>query len=283
MPNTRFALLPDRGILAVSGDDRASFLQGLVSNDTTKLAPGRAMYAALLTAQGKYLHDFIMVEVPSHSRGDAIWLDAEAARIADLKRRLSIYKLRAKVAIEALPDLAVAAVFGGDLPDIAIPDPRLAELGGRVILPRDTLRQTLVGLGLTEAEFGEYDRLRLGLGVPDGGRDLIVDKSILLESGFDELHGVDWEKGCYIGQELTARTKYRGLIKKRLFPVRIDGAAPEPGTILTADGKEAGEMRSSLGDIGLALVRLENAEAPLSAGDATVRAIAPAWMRIESE
>ena len=283
MPNTRFALLPDRGILAVSGDDRASFLQGLVSNDTTRLAPGRAMYAALLTAQGKYLHDFIMVEVLPESGDAAIWLDAEAARIADLRRRLSMYKLRAKVAIEALPDLAVGAVFGGDLPEIAVPDPRLPELGGRVILPRDTLRQTLVGLGLAEAEFAEYDRLRLGLGIPDGSRDLIVDKSILLESGFDELHGVDWQKGCYIGQELTARTKYRGLIKKRLFPVRIDGPAPEPGTILTADGKEAGEMRSSLGDIGLALVRLENAAAPLVAGDTNVRAVAPAWMVTQAE
>jgi hypothetical protein len=278
MPNARFTLLPDRGVLAVSGDDRASFLQGLVSNDTTKLAPGRAMYAALLTAQGKYLHDFIMVE-----QGDTIWLDAEAARIADLKRRLSMYRLRSKVVIEELPNLAVAAVFGGDLPDIAVPDPRLPELGGRAILPRDTLRPTLAGLGLAEVEFAEYDRLRLGLGIPDGSRDLVVDKSILLEAGFDELHGVDWQKGCYIGQELTARTKYRGLIKKRLFPVRIDGAAPEPGTVLTIDGKEAGEMRSSLGDIGLALVRLENADAPLAADGATVRAAAPAWMRVEAD
>jgi hypothetical protein len=277
MPNASFTLLPDRGILAVSGDDRAGFLQGLVSNDTVRLASGGAIYAALLTAQGKYLHDFIMVE-----QDGAIRLDAEAARIADLKRRLSMYRLRAKVAIEELPDLAVAAVFGGDLPDIAFPDPRLPELGGRVILPRVTLRSTLNGLGLIEAEFAEYDRLRLGLGIPDGSRDLVVDKSILLEAGFDELHGVDWQKGCYIGQELTARTKYRGLIKKRLFPVRIDGAAPEPGTILTLDGKEAGEMRSSLGDIGLALVRLENAAAPLAAGDTTVRATAPAWMQVEA-
>jgi hypothetical protein len=278
MPNARFTLLPDRGILAVRGDDRASFLQGLVSNDTAKLTPGRAMYAALLTAQGKYLHDFIMVE-----EGAAIWLDAEAGRIADLKRRLSMYRLRAKVTIEELPDLAVAAVFGGDLPDIAVVDPRLPELGGRVILPRETLRPTLAGLGLKEAEFAEYDELRLSLGIPDGSRDLVVDKSILLEAGFDELNGVDWNKGCYIGQELTARTKYRGLIKKRLFPVKIDGRIPEPGTILTVDGKEAGEMRSSLGNIGLALVRLESADAPLAAEGATVRAAAPAWMRVEAD
>jgi folate-binding protein YgfZ len=278
MPNARFTLLPQRGILAVSGDDRASFLQGLVSNDTAKLAPGRALYAALLTAQGKYLHDFIMVE-----QDGAIWLDAEAGRLADLKRRLSLYKLRARVTIEELPDLAVAAVFDGELPDLVIPDPRLPELGGRVILPRDALPPTLTGLGLAEAEFAEYDRLRLGLGIPDGSRDLVVDKSILLESGFDELHGVDWEKGCYIGQELTARTKYRGLIKKRLFPVHIDGATPEPGTVLTIDGKEAGEMRSSLGDIGLALVRLENAAAPLVAEGATVRAAQPAWMNVAAQ
>ena len=274
MPVTKFTVLEDRGILAVSGDDRATFLQGLVSNDTSKLAPGQALYAALLTAQGKYLHDFIMV-----GRDDAIWLDAEAARLADLKRRLSMYRLRAKVAIEELSDLAVAAVFGGDLPDIAVPDPRLPELGGRVILPGDSLRTTLTGLGLEEADFAEYDTLRLGLGIPDGSRDLVVDKSILLEAGFDELHGVDWQKGCYIGQELTARTKYRGLIKKRLFPVRIDGTAPEPGAILTIDGKEAGEMRSSRGDMGLALVRLENAASPLTAGDTTVRAATPAWMQ----
>ncbi|HEY1798553.1 MAG TPA: folate-binding protein [Stellaceae bacterium] len=276
MPNSRFALLPDRGILAVGGDDRASFLQGLISNDTTRLAPDRALYAAFLTAQGKYLHDFIMVE-----HDGVIRLDAEAARIADLRRRLSMYRLRAKVTIEELPDLAVAAVFGGDLPDIALSDPRLPELGGRVILPRDSLRSTLTGLGLAEAGFAEYDRLRLGLGIPDGSRDLVVDKSILLEAGFDELHGVDWQKGCYIGQELTARTKYRGLIKKRLFPVKIDGPAPRSGTILTLDGKEAGEMRSSLGDIGLALVRLENVDGTLVADDATVRATPPKWMRAE--
>lgn len=276
MPAAQFTLLQDRGILAVTGEDRASFLQGLVSNDTAKLGGG-ALYAALLTAQGKYLHDFIMVE-----RDGAIWLDTEAARLPDLKRRLSIYKLRAKVAIDERPEFAVAAVFGGSLPDIAFPDPRLAELGGRVVLPREQIRATLAGLGLAEADFAAYDSLRLGLGVPDGSRDLVVDKSILLESGFDELNGVDWQKGCYIGQELTARTKYRGLIKKRLFPVHIDGAAPQPGAILTLDGKEAGEMRSSRGDRGLALLRLETYARELGADSATVRATTPGWMRIET-
>jgi len=136
--------------------------------------------------------------------------------------------------------------------------------------------------GAVEADFAEYDQLRLSLGVPDGSRDLVLDKSILLESGFDELHGVDWNKGCYIGQELTARTKYRGLIKKRLFPVRIDGPAPEPGSIISADGHEAGEMRSSRDGVGLALLRLEAVAdgRSLAVGDASVVPIAPDWMRL---
>jgi folate-binding protein YgfZ len=292
-----FVVLEDRGILAVSGPDRRAFLQGLVSNDVEKIAADRAIYAALLTAQGKYLHDFIMV-----AAGDAIWLDAEAGRLADLRRRLSMYRLRAKVTLDELPDLAVAAVFGDgvcgvlDLPEqpgaarpfaggVALVDPRLMALGARVILPREDIRETLIAAGIAEADFAAYDRHRLALGIPDGSRDLIVEKSILLESGFDELNGVDWQKGCYIGQELTARTKYRGLIKKRLFPVRIDGPAPTPGTILSLDGKEAGEMRSSRDGTGLALLRRDAVVEgqPLAAEGATLTPMQLEWMRTEPD
>ena len=291
----QFTVLEDRSILAVAGPDRRAFLQGLVSNDVERVAPDHALYAALLTAQGKYLHDFIMVE-----RGEAIWLDAERARLADLKRRLSIYRLRAKVEISELPDLAVAAAFGEGAfaalglsgePGTARPcgagamlvDPRLAELGARVVMPREQVRQALAALGFADAEIAEYDRRRLALGIPDGSRDLVPDKSILLESGFDELHGVDWQKGCYIGQELTARTKYRGLIKKRLFPVRIDGAAPAPGAIVTLDGKDAGEMRSARDGLGLALLRLDAvAEGrSLSADGTTLVPLQPDWMQLD--
>jgi folate-binding protein YgfZ len=291
MPQSRFVMLEDRGILAVAGPDRADFLQGLVSNDTARVSAERAVYAALLTPQGKYLHDFFMIE-----HGEAIWLDAEAVRLGDLKQRLSIYRLRAKVTLDERPDLAVAALFGGrplGLPDdpgaanaldggVAFTDPRLTALGARVILPRDRIRSALAEAGAAEGDFTEYDRLRLSLGVTDGSRDLMLDKSILLESGFDELNGVDWEKGCYIGQELTARTRYRGLIKKRLFPVRIDGPAPEPGTLITFEGHEAGEMRSSHDEMGLALLRLEvlSTAKELRAGAAIVVPQRPDWMRL---
>jgi folate-binding protein YgfZ len=295
MSTASFALLPERGILAVSGPDRRDFLQGLVSNDVEKLVSGRAVYAALLTAQGKYLHDFIMVE-----QGETIWLDAEAARLADLKRRLQMYRLRAKVEITERPELGVAAVFGdGALEALRLPgepgavrpfeegvvlvDPRLAELGACVISDRLHLTR-LAESGLTEADFAAYDCHRLALGVPDGSRDLVPEKSILLESGFEELNGVDWQKGCYIGQELTARTKYRGLIKKRLFPVRIDGPSPSPapGALIMLDGKEAGEMRSARDGIGLALLRLEALaqKRPLMADTGTLTPIQPTWMRL---
>ena len=297
MPKASFALLQDRAILAVSGADCRTFLQGLVSNDVERIGPEQALYAALLTAQGKYLHDFMMIEF-----GGALWLEAETGRLSELKRRLSIYRLRAKTMLDERPELAVAAAFGAgasvamnlsDEPGAARPfasgvafvDPRFAALGVRCILPRTNIRQALEGTGLEEARFTAYDRLRLELGIPDGGRDLVPEKSILLEAGFDELNGVDWQKGCYIGQELTARTKYRGLIRKRLMPVEIDGPAPTPGTIVTADGRDVGEMRSSRDGLGLALLRIEPVVEGkrLKAGNATLLATKPGWMRLADD
>lgn len=290
MPQPKLAVLDERGVLAVAGTDRRSFLQGLVSNDVMKIAADRAIHAALLTAQGKYLHDFIMVEV-----GHEIWLDAEATRLADLKRRLWMYRLRAKVDLAERPELAVAALFADDAPlaldlpmeagaarpvdgGIAVVDPRLAALGVRLIGERARIAKKVSEFAPAAA--ADYDRHRLTLGVPDGSRDLVPEKSILLEAGFDALNGVDWQKGCYIGQELTARTKYRGLIKRRLFPVRIRGVAPAPGTLLAADGREIGEMRSSRDGFGLALLRLDavSLERPVSGGDTELMPFRPEWM-----
>jgi hypothetical protein len=286
------AILEDRGVLEVTGADRRDFLQGLVSNDVAKATADRALYAALLTAQGKYLHDFFIVTV-----GESFYLDGEAARLADLKRRLSLYKLRARVSLaEAGDRFVVATAFGdGALSALGLPsehgaampfaygvayvDPRLPELGARLLLPRAAGTAPLTDKGFRVSDAAAYDRLRLSLGVPDGSRDLTIEKAILLESGFEELNGVDWQKGCYIGQELTARTKYRALIKKRLMLVKIDGPLPPPGTPVMAGDQEAGEMRSGRDGVGLALLRLEAvAESkPLTAAGAKLTPQKPAW------
>jgi folate-binding protein YgfZ len=280
-----FLIARDRAVIALSGEDRQSFLQGLVSNDVAKATAVRAIYAAFLTPQGKYLHDIFIA-----AAGERLLIDCEAARRADLLRRLSLYKLRAKVALGNADELAVGLHFGGGALE-ALPlkaetglaragdegtvfvDPRLAALGARAILPP-------VKFPAENAEPGDYDQLRLSLGVPDGSRDLPVEKAILLENGFDELNAIDWNKGCYMGQELTARTRYRGLVRKRLMPVAIEGPAPAPGTPLLLGDKEAGEMRSASGEIGLALVRLEAlGHGALVAGSAKLSPRKPDWAK----
>ena len=291
----QFCVLEDRAVLQVAGEDSKTFLQGLISNDTNKVSPTQAIWAAFLTPQGKYLFDFSLSEV-----ADALMIDTEAGRAADLVKRLTMFKLRSKATVAIADDWAVAVAFGegaqaamglSDVPEtavefaggVAFTDPRLAAAGVRVVAPKSTIKAALADMGLNESEAAAYDAHRLSLGLPDGTKDMIVDKSILLESGFDELNGVDWDKGCYMGQELTARTKYRGLIKKRLVPVEINGPLPEPGTlVMTPDGKEAGEVRSGQGSRALALLRLERmvGAAPLTAGDATVTPVLPNWIKL---
>jgi folate-binding protein YgfZ len=286
-----YALLDGRGVLEVAGADRIAFLQGLVSNDVTKAGPGRAVFAALLTAQGKYLHDFFIVAV-----GGALYLDCESLRLADLKKRLSLYKLRSKVTIEdASARLTVAAAWGdgvltrlglgaaGTAKDfaggLAYADPRLDALGVRFLIPRGK-ESEIAALGFSQTDAAAYDRHRLTLGVPDGSRDLEVEKSILLENGFEELNGVDFQKGCYMGQELTARTKYRALIRKRLLPVTVEGKLPAPGTVITAGGEEVGELRSGADGMALAMLKLDALDAPLSAGGAKLVPQKPGWMKL---
>lgn len=286
MTSAFHVLSPDRGLLRIEGDDRVAFLQGLVSNDVRRVAADRAIYAALLTPQGRYLHDFFIAAI-----GDALYLDCEAARRDDLRRRLSLYKLRAKVTLaDVTEQYAVALLWGGNSgsePGAAraadggcvYVDPRLPQLGARAILPRERAAAILAGLGTAAGRAEDYERLRLSLGVPDGSRDLPVEKALLLENGFDELNGIDWQKGCYIGQELTARTKYRALVRKRLLPVSVDGPLPAPGTPIMRGSEEAGEMRSGLDGLGLALLRLEHAEAgDLSCGGSRLRALRPDWI-----
>ncbi|MBO1077479.1 YgfZ/GcvT domain-containing protein [Roseomonas haemaphysalidis] len=265
MPQTP---LPLRSVIALSGEDRVGFLQGLVSNDVALAAPGRAVWAALLTPQGKWLADFFVF-----ADAGRLLLDAEAAQAESLVHRLSRFRLRAKVALAPAPELSVAAGWGGAPmpPGLGAPDPRHPGAGWRALLAAPPP---------ADATAEDYDRHRLALGLPDGARDLEADKSVLLEAGFDELDGISWSKGCYMGQELTARTKYRGLLKRRLFPVAVDGPLPARGTpVLREDGAEMGEMRSGRDGLGLALLRMPVAEGQaLRCGDATLLARVPDWM-----
>ena len=254
--------LPHRGVLALSGEDVHGFLQGLLSNDIEPVREGRAVYAALLTPQGKFLHDVFAVE-----REGIVYLDSEADRLGDLAKLLRRYRLRAKIAIddasgawavEAAPDGAAhfglagaepgaTARFGGG---IACVDPRDARFGVRLLRPAEE------STGLPEGGFADYEALRYRLGAPDGSRDMPVGQAFLLESGFERLNGVDWQKGCYVGQEVTARTHYRGAVRRQLTTVALDGPV-EPGARIAVAGRPVGEMRSSLNGLGLALLRLD--------------------------
>jgi folate-binding protein YgfZ len=288
MSAATYSLLPHRSVIAVGGPDRAEFLQGLISNDTAKVGPGRAIWAALLTPQGRFLNDMFVVE----DDAGTFLIETERERAAALARKLKMYTLRSKVTVDDRSDaMEVAAVFGPGTDEgaekilpvagaTAFVDPRLSALGVRVLAPAGQAAALL--RGVDAAPLADYEALRLTLGVPDGSRDLPVEKALLLESGFDELHGVDWQKGCYMGQELTARTKYRGLIKRRLFPVKVEGALPPPGTPVERNGKEVGEIRSGSGDRALAMLQLEAASGPLTVNGARLQAERPDWMQIAS-
>lgn len=254
----------DRAVLRVSGPETLEFLQGLVTNDVRRLAEG-PVYAALLSPQGKYLFDFLML-----ANGDAaVLIDVSADRAAALAQRLGLYRLRAKVAIEVT---ALAVVIGtGPVPAGGFPDPRDAGLGWRAVV--DDPAPLLAGrVALTAAD---RDAARVALGVPETGIELQPDDSYILEMGFERLHGVDFRKGCYVGQEVTARMKHKTELRKGLARVRVEGEAPPPGTEITRDGRPVGVLLTAAGDRALAYLRFDRTEgAPdgsLVAGAASVR------------
>ena len=257
------ATLPDRAVLELAGEDRLAFLQGLVSNDVTQ--PG-LVWSALLTPQGKWVADFFTLQ-----DGERLLLDVEAGQAAAITQRLMRFRLRSRVAMRLMEGWVVQAGWGDAMPH-GHPDPRLAAAGWRHLsdqpVPADATPE-------------DYDAHRLALGLPDGSRDMEAEHSVLLEAGFDELHGVSWSKGCYMGQELTARTRYRGLLKRRLVPVAVDGPTPPRGTPVLSGGAEVGEMRSGRDGLGLALLRLDALDGrALRCGEAALAARVPAWMAL---
>lgn len=249
---TNYCHLKNRTVISVTGADAADFLQGLITNDIYKARGDQPIYACFLTPQGKFLFDFFIKPI----EGGYI-LDVEAERHKEFLMRLTMFKLRSDVVLEDLSDqYQIFAIWGQETPTISgYPDPRLSELGKRIFVKSgEPLPQG------QEVDFDDYDHHRLLLGVPDGSRDMIPERSGMLECNMDLLHALDWEKGCYMGQELTARTYYRGLIKRRLMPFSYDSQAPEFGAKITYQDEKIGEVRSTCNGVGLALVKIEQAQ-----------------------
>jgi folate-binding protein YgfZ len=256
-------ILINRTLIALSGDDVIPFLQGIITQDALLLAKKIPLYSALLSPQGKFLHDFLLI--PQEGR---ILLDIDSARADDLLSKFKVYKLRSRVEMEKLPDSSVIAVWGGDAGGIV--DPRLLELG-----------QRLYGVSAPECPVGDYEAHRIALCVPDGAVDMTPEKSLLLEFGFEALHGVSFSKGCYVGQETTARSKYRANIRKHLFAVHAKSLLPAKGSPVTHTDKLAGELLSVHGSQGLALLNMElveQAQGVLYSEALELRAEFPKWL-----
>jgi folate-binding protein YgfZ len=262
------AFLPDRGVIKISGEDARHFLGNLVTADLGEVRPGQARFAALLTPQGKIIADFLVTEAPA-GHGGGLLLDCPLPLADTLSTRLGFYKLRAKVAVENLSDgLGVLAFWDGQpaaLPDLTFPDPRAERLGWRMLLPQDLVERAAALVGATLSPPAAYEAQRIACGVPKGGSDFAYGDAFPHETNMDKLAGVDFDKGCYVGQEVVSRMQHRGTARTRIVRVLFD-AAPPPGSAVTADGKPVGTMGSSSGGEGLALLRLDRAAEALAAG-----------------
>ncbi|MEM9470293.1 MAG: folate-binding protein [Pseudomonadota bacterium] len=238
-PKGFYVELKNRGLIHVEGEDRYDFLQGLVSNDVHKLKEQPIIYSCLLTPQGKFLHDFFI-----HQGDGFLLLDCEGGeRADDLYERLNRYRLRSDVSLSVEHENKVYSTIGDE--QIGLADPRHYKMG----------RRSFEKPELNEMPFEEWDKERIMLQIPDGSRDMLVESSTLLEGNIDKINGVDWDKGCYMGQELTARMHHRDLGKKHLYTITSEESFPEPFTEIRIDEKRVGNMRSSCGNIGLAALK----------------------------
>lgn len=275
------AFLPDRGVIKVIGEDARHFLNNLVTSELDGVAPGRARFAALLTPQGKIIADFLVTEAPA-GHGGGLLLDCPKELAAALATRLGFYKLRAKVTIENLSDnFGVMALWGGSpamMPDLAFADPRNDALGTRVLVPQDLADKLAAAVGANIVDEAAYEAHRIACGVPRGGVDFKYGDAFPHETNMDRLHGVNFDKGCYIGQEVVSRTQHRGTARTRITRVTIDGK-PETGSSVIVDGKSVGTMGSFADKNGLAMLRLDKVSdaiqnsSPLTIGDATIHLV----------
>ncbi len=281
------ALLPDRGVVKVSGDDARRFLNGLVTNDMEKVTPGSAQFAALLTPQGKIVSDFIIAEALPQD-GGGFFLDCPRALAAMLVEKLNFYKLRAKVLVEDRSDMLGVVAFwdgiGQSDDGLSYADPRLPALGTRTIIPPDLAAEAAANLGATLAGREAYNAHRIALGVPRGGEDFAYGDTFPHEADMDQLGGVDFDTGCYVGQEVVSRVEHRSSARSRVVPMAYE-FAPISGLPVMAGEKEVGTLMSAAKGRGLALVRLDRvADAlalgtPLTCGNMPVHLVKPDWAR----
>ncbi|MET4276094.1 MULTISPECIES: folate-binding protein [unclassified Bradyrhizobium] len=265
------AFLPDRGVIKVAGEDARNFLNGLVTTDVDKLKPGLGRFGALLTPQGKIIVDFLITEAPA-GHGGGFLIDCPKPLADGLATKLKFYKLRAKVTVENLSDdLGVLAAWDGKpaaQPDLAFADPRNEGLGYRILIPEDLKQKLsdLIGAELVDAT--AYEAHRIALGVPRGGLDFTYSDAFPHETNMDRLSGVDFDKGCYVGQEVVSRMQHRGTARTRSVKVLLEDSSPEPGVSVMAGDKPVGTMGSSAKGKGIALVRIDRVADALDAGQA---------------
>ncbi|MEX0589988.1 MAG: folate-binding protein [Xanthobacteraceae bacterium] len=281
----RAILFSDRAVVRVTGEDAPRFLNGIVTNAVEDLAPGAAVFTALLTPQGKIVVDFHAVAVAADEGGGFV-LDAPSALADELVRKLGFYKLRAKVEIVARPDLAVAVVLDHEPVEelgLVYLDPRQAGLGWRVVLPAEGAAQALARAGAKLVGADAWQGRRISLGIPEGGKDFIYGDTFPHEADMDLLGGVDFHKGCFIGQEVVSRVERRDVARKRVVPVAFADAAPSPGIEVTAGERTVGFMGSAAGRLGLALLRLDRVDeamkegGKLVAGGVELQLVKPDW------
>ncbi|KWV60904.1 folate-binding protein [Bradyrhizobium macuxiense] len=263
------AFLPDRGVIRVTGEDARNFLNGLITADIAELRPGQARFGALLTPQGKIIVDFLITELAADFGGGFL-IDAPRALAKGLADKLSFYKLRAKVAVEDFSDrLGVLAVWDGEpvrKADFAFIDPRDAALGWRFLIPEDSKEDVADLAGADLVDSAAYDAHRIATGVPRGGLDFMYGDAFPHETNMDHLHGVDFDKGCYVGQEVVSRMQHRGTARTRTVKIILDGPSPEAGATILAGEKQVGTIGSTAGKNGLALVRIDRVADALDAG-----------------
>ena len=263
------AFLPDRGIVKAFGEDARNFLGGLITTDVERIEPGIGRFGALLTPQGKIVVDFLITEAPS-GQGGGFLLDCPRALAQMLTDKLRFYKLRAKVTVENLSDgLGVIAAWDGEAavrPDLAFADPRQPSLGLRILAAEQLVPKTAELIGANVVDASAYEAHRIACGVPRGGLDFIYGDAFPHETNMDRLHGVDFDKGCYVGQEVVSRMQHRGTARTRIVRIALDGPSPEAGTTILAGDKTVGTMGSTAGGFGLALVRIDRVADALEAG-----------------